>query len=221
LTHHTLRECLATDRNLFPRAHLEMAETCLTYLNSNQGKALPAKRQPDLSSMPFLKYCSRYWGTHAKSELSDRVIPLAMELLDKYENHVTAYSLFEQIIDPDDCVEVNAPSLFGGLHCVSFFGIIGVMTMLLGMNGWDANTGDSAGITPLAWAVRGGQEEAVELLLRQEAVNADKPDSCGNTPLSWAAFNGHSSMVKRLLDRAEVTPDHASNNGFTPLMVAA
>jgi hypothetical protein len=74
----------------------------LTYLNSDQAKALPAKPQPDLSSMPFLKYCSRYWGTHAKRELSDRVILLAMELLDQYENHVAANSLFEQILDPDD-----------------------------------------------------------------------------------------------------------------------
>jgi len=29
LTHHTLREYLTTHRNLFPRAHLEMAETCV------------------------------------------------------------------------------------------------------------------------------------------------------------------------------------------------
>jgi len=169
LTHHTLREYLTTHRNLFPRAHLEMAEACLTYLNSDQAKALPAKRQPDLSSMPLLKYCSRYWGIHARREPSDRVISLAMGLLEKYENHVASNSLFEQILYPGDCVEASTPSLFGGLHCVSFFGIVHVMTSLLGMNGCGANKGDSAGITPLAWAVRGGQSDAVELLLRQEA----------------------------------------------------
>jgi len=98
LTHHTLREYLSTHRDLFPRAHLEMAETCLTYLNSGRAKALPAKRQPDLSSMPFLKYYSRYWDTHAKRELSGRMISLAMELLDQYENHVAANSLFDQIL---------------------------------------------------------------------------------------------------------------------------
>jgi len=221
LTHHTLREYLTTHRNLFPRAHLEMAETCLTYLNSDQAKALPVKPQPDHSSMFFLKYCSRYWGIHAKRELSDRVILLVMGLLDQYENHVAANSLFEQILDPNDCMKVNTPSLFGGLHCVSFFGIVDVMTSLLGMNGCDSNQGDSAGITPLIWAVRGGEPEAVDLLLRQEAVNPDKPDNCGNTPLWWAAKGGHNSMVKQLLDLAEVDPDHASNEGFTPLMEAA
>jgi len=221
LTHHTLREYLTTHRSLFPRAQLEMAEACLTYLNSDQAKALPAKPEPDLSSMPFLKYCSRYWGIHAKRELSDGVILLATELLDQYENHVAANSLFEQILNRDDPLEVFAPSLFGGLHCVSFFGIVDIVSGLLGMAGRDANQGDSAGITPLMWAVRGGQGDAMELLLRQETVDPDKPDSHGNTPLWWAARNGHSLMVKQLLHRVEVNPDRANNKGFTPLMEAA
>ena len=97
LTHHSLREYLTTHRNLFPRAQLEMAETCLTYLNSDQAKALPAKCQPDTSGMPFLQYCSRYWGIHANRELSDGVISLAMDLLDQYHKHVAANSLFDQI----------------------------------------------------------------------------------------------------------------------------
>jgi len=221
LAHHTLREYLTTHRNLFPRADMEMAETCLTYLNSDLAKALPASRQPDLSSMPFLKYCSRYWGIHAKRELSDGVISLAMDLLDQYENHITADSLFEQILDLGDPLEVNSPSLLGGLHCVSFFGIVGVMTGLLGMNSCDANRGDSAGITPLIWAVRGGEPEAVELLLRQEAVSPDKPDNWGITPLSWAAMNGRGSIVRQLLDRQDVNPDKPDNDGGTPLSWAA
>jgi len=204
LTHHTLREYLTTHRNIFPGAQLQMAETCLTYLNSDQAKALPATRQPDLSSMPFLKYCSRYWGIHAKRELSDDVILLEMDLLDKYENHAAANSFLDQILDPAYSKEINSPSLFSGLHCVSFFGIVDIMTVLLGKKGCDASEGDSAGITPLIWAVR-GQGEAVGLLPGQEAVDAGKPDNHGNTPLWWAAGNGDSSMVKQLLDGQEST----------------
>jgi len=220
LAHHTLREYLSTHRNLFPRAHLEMAETCLTYLNSDQVKALPAKRQPDPPIMPFLKYSSRYWGIHAKRELSDSAILLAMELLDQYGNHVTASSLFEQMLDPDDSKDVNA-SLFGGLHCVSFFGIVNLMSGLLGVNGCDANQGDIAGVTLLIWAVRGGEPEAVELLLRHEDVKPDKPDNEGNTPLLWAAIEGHELVVKQLLDRQDVNPDKIDNEGKTPLSWAA
>ena len=221
LIHYTLREYLCTHRDLFPRAHSEMAETCLTYLNSGQAKALPSKPQLDLSSMPFLKYCSRYWGVHANRELSDRAVLLAMELLDKYENHVAANLLFEQILGPGDSLEANAPSPFGRLHCASFFGMADIMTGLLGMSCCDANQGDPAGITPLTWAVRGGELEAVELLLRQEAVSADKPDNTGDTPLVWAAYGGHESMVKQLLDREDVNPDKPDNDGRTPLLWAA
>jgi len=217
LIHHTLREYLCTHCNLFPRAHLEIAETCLTYLNSDQAKALPAKRQPDFSGTPFLKYCSRYWGTHAKRDFSDSVTSLAMELLGQYGNHIAANSLLEQVLHPDDCPDVNAPSLFGGLHCASFFGIVEVMTALLEVDGCDANGGDSAGMTPLIWAARGGQEEAVALLLSQKAIDPDKPDNSSNTPLSCAAVNGHELVVKQLLERGDVDPDKPNNQGHPPL----
>ena len=222
LIHHTLREYLCAHCNLFPKADLEMAETCLTYLNSDQARSLPAATQPDLSSMPFLKYCSRYWGIHAKRELSDHAKSLAMGLLGQYENHVASSLHFEQILDPDeDSPEANAPRLFGGLHCASFFGIVDVMTGLLGMSGCDANPGDPAGMTPLAWAARGKQEEAVELLLGLETVDPNKPDNRGNTPLLWAAQKGYMSVVMRLLDREDVNPDQADSEGHTPLLVAA
>jgi len=221
LIHHTLREYLCTHHNLFPGSHLVIAGTCLTYLNSEQVKALPVKPQPDLSSMPFLKYCSRHWGTHAKRELSDHAKSLAMGLLEQYENHVAALSLFEQILNLDDSLEANTRAPFTGLHCASFFGIVDVMTGLLGMDGCGANRGDFAGITPLIWAVRGEHEEAVELLLRQEAIDPDTPDNDGYTPLSCAAINGHESIVKQLSDRQGVNPDKPDNEGRTRLSWAA
>ena len=45
-----------------------MAEMCLTYLNSEQVKALPAHQSLGTLNMPFLKYCSLYWGVHAKRD---------------------------------------------------------------------------------------------------------------------------------------------------------
>ena len=69
LVHLTLSDHLSTDHNLFPRAHLAMAETCLTYLDSTR-----VKPQPDLSSLPFLRYCCRYWHTHVNRGTSDCTI---------------------------------------------------------------------------------------------------------------------------------------------------
>jgi len=221
LIHETLREYLSTRPNLYTHTHSIMAEACLTYLNSDQAKALPAHPQPDLSSMPFLNYCSRYWGTYAERELSDYTILLATELLDNYENHVASNALFEQILESDGFREVNTSSGFSGLHCASFFGIVDVMARFLGMDSSDADQGDSAGVTPLTWAARRGYGGAVELLLRQETVNPDKPDNNGRTPLWWASIGGYEPVVKQLLDRHDVNPNKPDNDGQTSLGWAA
>ena len=221
LIHHTLREHLCTHQNLFPRADLLMAETCLTYLNSDKAEALSAKPQPDLSNMPFLKYCSRYWGTHAKRELSDRTILLATQLLENHESHVASSTLLEQIFDWGDSSGVNAPSLFSGLHCASFFGIVELMSNLLGIASYDTGQRDFAGMTPLAWAVKSGNGEAVELLLERGSVDPNQLDNEGDAALSWAALNGHWLVAKQLLDREDIDPDKSNKVGRTPLYWAA
>ena len=93
LIHFTLQEYLQTHPELFDRAHSTMAETCLSYLNSHQVKALSTTSFPNLRSRPlsryflypgkaFLMYSSIYWGMHARRELSDRAKQLALSLFD-------------------------------------------------------------------------------------------------------------------------------------------
>ena len=79
LIHLTLQEYIQAHPELFDRAHSTMAETCLSYLNSHQVKALSTSPSPDLQSIPFLEYSSLYWGTHAKRELSDCAKQLALK----------------------------------------------------------------------------------------------------------------------------------------------
>ena len=80
LIHFTLQEYLRAHPQLFGTAHSSIAETCLSYLNSQQAKALSTTSSPDLQSTPFLEYSSLYWGTHAKRDLSDRAKQLALKL---------------------------------------------------------------------------------------------------------------------------------------------
>src|SRR5205807_5511170 len=87
LIHFTLQEYLRAHPELFGTAHSIMAETCLSYLNSRQVKALSASSSPNLRDTPFLEYSSLYWAVHAKRDFSDFAKLLALKLLD-YSNHI-------------------------------------------------------------------------------------------------------------------------------------
>jgi len=220
LIHFTLQEYLSAHPDIFSTPHSSMAEICLTYLNSEQVKAIPADRYPDLSNTPFLKYCSLYWGVHAKRELSDRAKSLALELLQRPDCHVSMQLLLRQV-EGVHLWYSGANYRFSGLHHASFLGISVVVAGLIEMECCDINRGDFWGRSPLSWAAYNGHEEVVEILLGQEVVNPDEPDAIGRTPLSHAARNGHEGVVKILLAREEVDPDKPDNGGKTPLLYAA
>jgi len=221
LTHFTLQEYIQTRAEISGTAHSTMAETCLSYLNSRQVKALPISPSPDLLVTPFLEYSSLYWGMHAKRELSDYAKQLALRLFDDYSNHISTKiflsaekSRFPHV-DPDDL------SLFSGLHFASFFGIVGVVARLVEVGGCDINQTDCTGSTPLIWASLNGHEEVVKILLGRGDINPDKPSEDGRTPLRCAAENGHEGVVEILLGRGDVSPDEPNKDGQTPLWCAA
>lgn len=60
------------------------------------------------------------------------------------------------------------------------------------------NSQNFAGLTPLAQASKGGNQEAVANLL-QEGPDINLPDLLGRTSLSWASENGHENIVQSLL----------------------
>ena len=101
LIHYTVQEYLCSHPRPFSKPHSILAETCLSYLNSQQVKHLTPHSLPPPQSIPFLKYSARYWGTHTNKDLSDDAKALALELLNQYEDHVSAVSLLEQVSVPN------------------------------------------------------------------------------------------------------------------------
>jgi len=89
LIHFTLREYLFAHPNIFNRPHSAIAEICLTYLNSQQVKALWAHSSTDFDALiddkPFLQYCLHFWGVHAKKEFSNCARTLALQLFRVYD----------------------------------------------------------------------------------------------------------------------------------------
>ena len=208
LIHFTLQEYLRAHPDVFKSAHSTMAETCLTYLNFQHIKDFSAGQPSDPRDTPFLEYSSLYWGTHMRMEISDCSKRLALQLLDRFDGHISAKYLWNSNNGGLPSYENPGDEPFSALHCISYFGIAEVANTLLDMNRWDANQEDSAGTTPLIWAARHGHEEVVALLLRNEHIQPDWQDSKSDrTALSWAAENGHEGVVKLLLGRKDVNPE--------------
>jgi len=221
LIHYTVQEYLCNHPGLFSNPHSILVETCLTYLNSPQVKNLIPDSLPLPQSMPFLKYSARYWGTHTNKDLLDNVRALALKLLNQYEDHISAVSLLEQVLDPRNIGLIVTPVLFSGLHCASFFGMVGLVDVLINTVGYEVDQQDCTGRTPLAWAARNGHESLVKILLERENVDPNRTDKNNLTPLGWAAIKGHEGVVKLLLEREDVDPNRPDKNNLTPLGCAA
>jgi len=212
LIHFTLQEYLSTHPDVFSRPHSALAEICLTYLNSQQIRALSNSRFYNRPSTPFLEYCSVYWGIHAKKEPSGSARSLALDLLKEGYGHIPTKFLLGQ--SPHVSLwSYETCSQFSGLHCASFFGVVQIVAALIEMGCYDINEGDFLDRTPLAWAARNGHGEVVEMLLRLEEARSDKPDDRGLTPLSHAAWGGHEGAVGILLGREGVNLGTLDNDG--------
>jgi len=221
LIHFTLQEYLRAHPQLLGAAHSTITETCLSYLNLQQVKALSTTPYPDLRGTPFLEYSSLYWGTHAKRDLSDRAKLLALKLFDNYNNHISGKILLEERTRSQYTVNLKKLSLFSGLHCASMFGIDEIVAGLIDVEGCDINQGDCDGNTPLVWAAWSGHEGVVKILLGRDDVNPNNSGRNKHTPLSSATSYGHEGVVKILLGRDDVNPDKPGFLEQTPLCWAA
>jgi len=221
LVHFTLKEYLSAHLDIFSSPHSTIAEICLTYLNSQQVKALsPSASGGPYYLEPFLRYCSLYWGVHAKRELSDYGRSLVLELLQEYDDHISAVCLTWDI----ECLGIEVEScslLLSGLHCASLFGLVEVAAALIEIQGYGTSERYCFGDSPLAWAARNGHGEVVKMLLGREEVDPDESNNYGQTPLFYAAAEGNDEVVKILLGREGVNPDRPDNGGRTPLSYAA
>jgi len=72
-------------------------------------------------------------------DVSDRAKTFALQLLDQFDSHIAAKSLWGSV-----CGEFSQSSIydrkgFSAMHCISYFGIAEVAAILIKMNRWDVN----------------------------------------------------------------------------------
>ena len=213
LVHFTLREYLTSDPTMLHSSHSTIAEVCLTYLNFESVRDLAPTLDSAPATMPLLEYASLYWGDHAKRGMTENIKRLALRLLDRFDEHISAKLLllhdFGWLLNSSS--KVGGATGFTGLHGVAFLGIAEIVVPVLEMKEWDINAADCTGSTALIWAARIGQEEAMKVLLEVEGINPDQANTrYDQTILSCAVENGHEGIVKILLERADVNSDRAS-----------
>lgn len=90
------------------------------------------------------------------------------------------------------------------------------LTRLL-QRGFDPNTPDPKGQVGIFLALRGGSEQAFEVLLAHPELKVDATNASDETPLMMAALRGLVDPARRLLERGART----ERPGWTPLHYAA
>jgi len=227
LVHFTLQEYLSSDPTIFHSPHSVIAEVCLTYLSFRSIKRLSPTLYWALSTTPLLGYASIYWGRHASRGMTENIKILALKLLDRFDEHISAHLLLLHNWSWSFVVPyysgATGPTGFTGLHGAAFLGIVEIVAAVLDMKEWDVNAADCMGSVALTWAAIRGHDGVVKILVEREDVNPDQPDTkYGRTPLSWAAEKGHDGVVKILVEREHVNPDQPDTKyGRTPLSWAA
>ena len=219
LVHFTLQEHLLTDSTLFHRPHSIIAEVSLTYLNFQCVRDLSPVLDSAPTSMPLLEYASYYWGEHTKKGMTENVKKLALRLLDKFDEHISAQLISLRHNRSRDYIEFYSeygPIGFTGLHGTAFLGIVEILAAVLEMKEWDVNAMDNASCTPLMWAAVRGHEGVVKMLLERGGVIPDLATRRKQTPLKWAVQLGHEGVVKVFLEREAVNPNQA-NSVYGPI----
>lgn len=226
LAHQSVKDYLLRKRHNFhggleifhideKRGNFEVAQKCLGYLQSGAlaGGAidLKDKHSPEatsrLKAFPLLSYAVLYWGEHARLGTSSG---------DNFDLQDVFYGTTSRIRESwlktywSSKFSKRPLSSFGPMHVASYFGIVPLAERLLCKQKWinradpfnSLKMKDSLGRTPFLWAVRGGHEAVVHLLLERGGDDIIKP-KCerGASAIHHAVDGGSVTMIQLLLEK--------------------
>lgn len=244
--HLTFQEHLLQKWNIhFPSGHSLLAETTLTYLNFNAMSDNKARyHRGDLS--PFFDYAARNWGHHVREQEDENVFLLAVSFLQggNFQNMDTVRRYCFQHQDEfnrgHSCLHeaalfglanilhillqqcVNSTDLNGQRlsSCTASKGQITTNQPPLEDIGIHCDLPDVGGRTPITYAIMGGHQDIVCLLLGYGA-NLDSASTDKRTPLSYAAEFGRTDVIRLLLEQKDINPNSPDSRGRTPFSYAA
>ena len=94
---------------------------------------------------------------------------------------------------------------------------------LMGIDGIDFKYQDDADFTPLHCAIRAGNTEAVQLILRYKGneIDVNQGDHCGRTPIQFACIMGKTNILKMLIKFPGAQINKLDDEGMNALHYAS
>jgi hypothetical protein len=223
--HYTAQEYFETvDREWLSNAQHNISMSCMTYLSfdtfASGWCSTDGLFKLRLKENGFLDYAARYWGFHASHVETQIVEPIHSSFLTK-EGNITCAT--QVMLASDYCspgYSQWAPQEVKAVHLLAKFGLVECMIAFLDHQ-HHTNLKDSYDQTPLLWAVKGGHEKMVKLLLTQDDIEVNSKDKYNRAPLLWAAEGGHEKMVKLLLTQDDIEVNSKDKYNQAPLFWAA
>ena len=241
LVHYTTQEFFQrTGPRIFPDATREIAAKCLTCLQfdvyqegypydfGTTDQAL--ERVKNLSKNPFIRYATQHWAHHALQCMEESIVTLMLGFLinnqmvsNAFTNHFYLNRTWERrfhVIHPCDKEWCFIFPFWLAMHYVAYLGPDMVISLVL-KQGFEADIMDHCNRTSLFWAVEGGNEPVLDLMIKRKDVNINAVEAVHlDTPLHRAASDGNDKVVALLLTRSDLQVDLLNEYQRTPLCVA-
>jgi ankyrin repeat protein len=216
--HQTVNEYLHESSEIyFPKANIDISLTCLSYLMlQDLYTTLPTKLN-DLRSIlkeyPFLKYSGKYWSSHVSVCYGEEVAAGTKKLLSIQKNieFCSILSEYADSIEKDYSYwsgDISPVRNSSACHIASTHGLDALVKDEL-ESGFDINSQDSYGRTPLMNAADENHINILKLLLSVQNINPNMTNENGETALCLAVRGHHLEAVRLLL----VQPDIDVNLG--------
>lgn len=111
----------------------------------------------------------------------------------------------------NDVLKINSACFTNNIDC-----LISMVS-----NGYDINSVDEYGLTPLYYALSGAKYEASRYLLSIPHINASIKDNFGMSCLHIAAEFGEEDIIRHIHNLSPQSLNSPNNLGFTPLIIGA
>lgn len=197
----------------FPDGHLQLGQTCLTFLRFQEFKVHMETRESFYvmwKQYPFLDYAIRNWYHHIPKEYDDEVTAWIAEIFMHDHNRacfpVQCMRLLcssTGLLTQDVNLVGDFHNGFSRFHVAAHFGLVPLLALWSHEDGWGTPT--DYGHTPLMEAVEQGHMEFITHLLERTDIDFSADNKRGDTALTIAIRSWRTEVALMLISRPDIS----------------